>query len=98
MTVRLPAMINDMADDDSRDAVFGHLLDFLNRLDQTKVWYRLGHTRPESVVVEIALPGWRWEVEFMANGAVEIERFQSLAGVEEQPELLDELFTDLEGD
>jgi hypothetical protein len=98
MIGRWPAMINVVADDDSRGAVFGRLLDFLNRLDQANVWYRLVHTRPESVMVDIALPGWRWEVEFMADGAVEIERYQSLAGVEDQPELLDELFTDLEGD
>jgi hypothetical protein len=32
----------------------------------------------------------------MADGAVEIERYQSVAGVEVQPELLDELFSDLE--
>lgn len=47
-------------------------------------------------MVEIALPGWHWEVEFMADGEVEIERYQSVAGVEVQPGLLDELFADLE--
>lgn len=46
-------------------------------------------------MVEIALPGWRWEVEFMADGAVEIERYQSVAGIADQPELLEELFTGL---
>ena len=81
---------------DSGDAVFGSLLALLNRLDQAGVWYRLGHTRPESVMVLIALPGWHWEVEFMADGEIEIERYQSVAGVEVQPELLDELFADLE--
>jgi hypothetical protein len=47
-------------------------------------------------MVEIALPGWRWEVEFMADGTVEIERYQSVAGVEDRPELLEELLTGLE--
>ncbi len=81
---------------DSRDSVFGRLLDFLNRLDQANAWYRLGHTRPDSVMVEVALPGWHWEVEFMADGAVEIERYQSVAGVEDKPTLLEDLLTVLE--
>jgi hypothetical protein len=89
-------MISRMTRDEVHGAVFGRLLEFLNRLDQANAWYRLGHTRPESVMVEIALPGWRWEVEFMADGTVEIERYQSVAGVEDRPELLEELLTGLE--
>ena len=44
-----------MAQDDLHDAVFGRLLTFLNRLDDVNASYRLGHTRPGSVMVEIAL-------------------------------------------
>jgi hypothetical protein len=44
-----------------------------------------------------SLPGWRWEIEFMADGAVEVERYQSVDGVEDQPDLLEERFTDPEG-
>jgi hypothetical protein len=43
--------------------VFGRLVEFLNRPDSAGVVYRLGHTKPESVMVEIALPGWHWEVD-----------------------------------
>ena len=42
--------------------MFGRLVEFLNRPDSAGVVYRLGHTKPESVMVEIALPGWHWEV------------------------------------
>jgi hypothetical protein len=38
---------------------------FLNRPDSAGVVYRLGHTKPESVMVEIALPGWHWDVEIL---------------------------------
>jgi hypothetical protein len=85
-----------MGEDELRARAFGRLLAFLNRLDRASVSYRLGHTRPDSVMVEVALPGWRWEVEFMADGSVEIERYQSVGGVVDQPELLEELFADLE--
>jgi hypothetical protein len=75
-------------------AVFGRLLDFLNRLDAAHIYYTLGHTRPESVMVDIALPGWRWEIEFMLDGSTEVERYRSFAGVEDDPALLDELFAE----
>jgi len=43
--------------------VFGRLVEFLNRPDSAGVVYRLGHTKPESIMVEIVLPGWHCEVE-----------------------------------
>jgi hypothetical protein len=77
----------------SRDAqheIFGRLLGFLNRLDGAHIYYALGHTRPESVMVDISSPGWRWEVEFMIDGSVEIERYKSVAGVEDDAQLFAE--------
>jgi len=81
---------------DARIEVFGQLLDFLNRLDAAHVRYALGHTRPESVMVDLSLPGWRWEVEFMLDGSVEIERYQSVSGVDDDPQLLEELLADID--
>jgi hypothetical protein len=46
-------------------------------------------------MVGISLPGWHWEAEFMLDGSIEIERYQSVAGVEDQPQLLEELFADV---
>lgn len=48
---------------------------FLNQLDQNKIFYQLSKIRPESVLVEVAVPGQRWEIEFMDDGKVEIEKF-----------------------
>ncbi len=44
------------------------LLDFLSELDARKVHHRLSRVRPEAIMVEIAVPGERWEVEFFADG------------------------------
>jgi hypothetical protein len=52
----------------------------LNRLDDSHIFYVLGHTRPDSMMVAISLPGWHWKVEFMADGSVEVERYESVAG------------------
>jgi hypothetical protein len=45
-------------------------------------------------MVDISLPGWHWEVEFMLEGSIEVERYQSVTGIEDDPRLLEELFTD----
>jgi len=56
--------------------IFKSLVDFLEELDKAKIYYRLNRIR-DSILVEVAVPGQRWEVEFMVNGTVEIEKFIS---------------------
>ncbi|MBQ7345074.1 MAG: hypothetical protein IJW45_03310 [Oscillospiraceae bacterium] len=61
------------------------LIDFLDRLESGNIYYRLNKIR-DSILVEIAVPGQRWEVEFMRDGEVLVERFVStgdLGGEEE---------------
>ena len=45
-------------------------------------------------MVLLAVPGERWEVEFFADGSVEVEVFVSSGGVQ-GPELLTRLFQEL---
>lgn len=52
------------------------LIEFLNELDDRKIYYRLNKVR-DSIMVEIAVPGQRWEVEFFADGSIEVEKFIS---------------------
>lgn len=54
-----------------------NLFSFLNDLRSAKINYRLGHCRDEAILVEIAVPGERWEIEFFEDGAVEAEIFRS---------------------
>jgi hypothetical protein len=58
-------------------AKLGKLTDFLDRLDDADLHYTLTSVREAAVLVGVTLPGERWEVEFMKNGDVEIERFKS---------------------
>lgn len=57
------------------------LNDFLNELDERKLYYRVGKVRREAIMVEVAVPGQRWEIEFMDDGSIEIEKFISAGGV-----------------
>lgn len=68
------------------------VIDFLERLDSVKIYYRLNKIR-DSILVEIAVPGERWEVEFMADGEIVIEKFISNGTIFEQTEI-DILFRD----
>jgi hypothetical protein len=52
------------------------LIGFLNELENRKIYYRLNKVR-DNIMVEIAVPGQRWEVEFFENGNIEIEKFIS---------------------
>ena len=66
------------------------LLDFLNKLEEHQIYYRLNKVR-DAIIVEIAIPGQRWEVEFLRDGSIEVEKFIS-TGVIEEPSVLDTLF------
>jgi hypothetical protein len=71
------------------------LLDLLCRLEKNKIHYHLEHNRTESIMVLIAVPGERWEVEFFINGEIEVEVFgggnEMLAG-EKSRAALEKLF------
>ncbi|WP_336774762.1 hypothetical protein [Paenibacillus sp. MMO-58] len=50
---------------------------FLNKLEDSNIFYRLSKIRSEAIMVEVAVPGQRWEVEFLDDGTIEIEKFIS---------------------
>ncbi|WP_207714300.1 hypothetical protein [Scytonema sp. UIC 10036] len=56
---------------------FSKLIKFLNQLEQKKISYTLAHNRDETVMLNIAVPGERWEVEFFEDGSIEVEKFIS---------------------
>ena len=51
-------------------------VEFLEMLDKRNIYYKLNKVR-DSIMVEVAVPGQRWEIEFMSNGSIEIEKFLS---------------------
>jgi hypothetical protein len=59
------------------DATYSWLLSFLSTLEDRKIAYSLNHVRDDAVMVEVAVPGERWEVEFLSDGSVDVERFVS---------------------
>ena len=73
------------------EGTYKRLLVFLSTLEEEKITYSLNHVRHEAVMVEIAVPGERWEVEFLSDGSTDVERFVStgeLYGEEALSELI----------
>jgi hypothetical protein len=73
------------------ESVFGKLTAFLSDLEESGISYDLAHHRDEAIMVKVAVPGQRWEIEFFDDGSVEIERFIS-SGEIYGAEMLSELF------
>lgn len=68
------------------------LFPFLSQLRAASIFFELSSVRPDSVLVAIAVPGERWEVEFCVDGGVEVEVFSSggeIAGSEKLAELFE---------
>jgi hypothetical protein len=59
------------------------VLVYLDQLKEQHIWYRLDRFR-DALLVEIAIPGERWEVEFFEDGHVEIERYVSTGAIEDE--------------
>ena len=71
---------------------FDNLLRFLNNLQEAQLSYTLAHHRDEAVMIAVAVPGERWEIEFLDDGSVEVERFISNGEISAE-EALNELLT-----
>ena len=70
------------------------LIAFLEKLEEKKVYYKLDKVR-DAIMVEVAVPGERWEVEFFVNGNIEVEKFVSNGEILEADEI-EKLFTDFD--
>jgi len=67
------------------------LLDFLSQLESKKIYYTLTKIREEAIMVQVTVPGQRWEIEFFSDGEIEVEVFSKSSGVQGE-DLLKQLF------
>jgi hypothetical protein len=64
---------------------------FLRRLEEGRIHFTLTSVREGAVMVQVAVPGERWEIEFFPDHTPEVEVFRSKGGVGDA-NLLDRLF------
>jgi len=70
---------------------FTKLIALLERLDEADIPYQINHSRDNAVMVTAFAPGEYWEIEFVGDGTVDIERFRSDGKIHDES-ALDELF------
>lgn len=68
---------------------FENLSAFLVRLEEAKISFQVARNRYDAVSVMVAVPGQRWEVDFLADGDVEVERFVSSGQIDDESALED---------
>jgi hypothetical protein len=73
------------------DPIFARLTTFLTHLNRAKIHYTLACYRDHAIMVLVTVPGERWEIEFIDDGSVEVERFMSDGEIAGE-EVLTELF------
>ncbi len=66
---------------------FNNLLKFLHRLDRSDIHYSVAYYRYDGISVQVSVPGERWEIDFLEDGTVDVERFCSAGGVHDQSSL-----------
>jgi hypothetical protein len=67
------------------------LFDFIAQLKSKKIAFTLTSVRDDTIMVQVAVPGERWEVEFFKDGTIEVERFSSPGEIAGKA-VIDELF------
>jgi len=65
------------------------LCSFLGELNEAKICYHLQMVSEcdDSILIEIAIPGERWEVEFDIDGHIYVEKFISTGEIYDANEL-----------
>ena len=75
-----------------KDDVFREILALLSRLQEAKIFYELRQVREDALMIDVHVPGERWEIEFVNYGDVvhvEVERFVSDGSIADESTLND---------
>ena len=72
-------------------AKLSKVTEFLDRLDGADIHYTLQSVREGSILVGVTVSSERWEIEFMADGEVEVEIFKGDGEIRDYS-IIDELF------
>ena len=65
------------------------LRSFLDELSAAEIFYSLSKHRYDAISVEIHVPGEKWEVDFLDDGTVDVERFISNGEIHDEEALKD---------
>jgi hypothetical protein len=67
------------------------LIAHLERLEKAKIPYTMEHSREDAIMILAFAPGEYWEIEFLEDGEIDIERYRSNGKIHDES-ILQELF------
>jgi hypothetical protein len=65
------------------------LFDWMSKLRSAKIHFAIASFRDDAVMLQVSVPGELWEVEFLSDGTIEVERFRSTGSIEGESALED---------
>ena len=73
---------------------FERMMQVAEQLRAAHIFHTWASHRYDAVMILAAVPGERWEIEFLSDGSIEIERFISTGEIEDESALADLLDVD----
>jgi hypothetical protein len=70
-------------------ADLSRLASFLEELREASIHFTVRSVRPQAIMVNVSVPGERWEVEFLDDGSIEVERFVTTGSLSDASALPD---------
>ena len=70
---------------------FNKLIALFERLDAARIPYTIEHSREDAIMILAVAPGEYWEIEFLKDGEIDIERYRSNGKIQDES-VLQELF------
>jgi hypothetical protein len=70
---------------------FERLLALLERLKQAGIYHEVASYREGALSIVVRVPGQYWEIDFLDDGTIDVERFVSNGHIDDES-ALDELF------
>ncbi len=65
------------------------VLKILSKLQNAHIYYNLRSHRSDAISVDVAVPGQRWEIDFVSDGTIDIEIFKSDGTIHDENILAD---------
>lgn len=67
------------------------VIEFVEKLHKAKIYCSVRCTSYDAISIDVAVPGQRWEIDFLKDGSVDIEIFKSNGNIYDRAKL-SELF------
>jgi len=66
------------------DGQFQKVLDLVRQLQDAGIYHEMSCYREEAISIVVRVPGQYWEIDFLADGSIGVERFVSNGEIDDE--------------